>query len=165
MLLRDQKAIIRKHQNKAPVKLAPIADELGVPVYTVTQWPDELSGMLKRTPDTKSGYSIYVNALHSLVRRRFTIAHEIGHLVLHESLIREGIVEDSLLRAEGFSNAVEAEANRFAADLIMPWHLITEQQESGVTSVEELARVFEVSKDAMSIRLLGVPYNQDQEAA
>lgn len=165
MLLRDQQAIIRRHQNNVPVKVSPIAVDLGVPVFSVSQWSDQLSGMLKRTPETSSGYTIYVNANHHPYRKRFTIAHEIGHFILHESLIRDGIVEDSLLRAEGFSNATEAEANRFAADILMPWHLIAREQERGISSVERLAALFEVSKDAMSIRLLGVPYDPKYEAA
>ncbi len=69
-----------------------------------------------------------------------------------------GVVEDALLRADGLTNKIEAEANRFAADLLMPWHLLRQLQAQGVTSVENLAVNFEVSQDAMSIRLLGVPY-------
>ena len=104
-----------------------------------------------------------MNASHVETRRRFTIAHEIGHYVLHEHLIGDGIVEDALLRAEGLSNFVETEANKFAADILMPWHLIEDFQGRGVTSVEDLARALNVSPDAMSIRLLGLSYQRARE--
>ena len=165
MLLRDQMDVIRKHQKKAPVKTVPIAQDLGIEVYRVGSWPNHISGMIRRDKDAggDAGYAIYVNANHAEVRRRFTIAHEIGHFILHESLIGDGIVEDALLRAEGMSNSMEAQANKMAADILMPWHLIQELQDSGVKSVEDLASQLQVSRDAMSIRLLGVSYTRARE--
>lgn len=160
MLIKEQMDIIRRHQTAPPVKVSPIARELGVPVFNVANWSDNLSGMLKRDPNSESGYAIFVNGSHHTNRVRFTIAHELGHFILHGHLIKEGIVEDALLRAEGLSNAVEAQANGFAADLLMPWSLLRVQQDLGVTSIEELANIFEVSNDAMSIRLLGLSYQR-----
>jgi len=109
----------------------------------------------------ESGFAIYVNAAHPLVRRRFTIAHEIAHYILHENLIGDGIAEDALLRA-GLSNAVERQANAMAADILMPWHLIKDLQENGIETIDGLATILQVSKDAMSYRLLGVPYQEAQ---
>ena len=163
MLIKEQQEIIQKHQKSAPVKVTPIARDLGLPVYRVSEWGRNLSGMLKKDPRSPSGYAIFVNASDHDRRKRFTIAHEIGHYMLHESLIKDGIVEDALLRAEGLSNAVEAQANAFAADLLMPWHLIRQQQEKGINSIEQLADAFDVSRDAMSIRLIGVSYERAQE--
>ena len=107
-----------------------------------------------------SGYAIFVNNNHHTHRRRFTIAHEIGHFVLHGDLIGDGIAEDYLLRADGFPNRIETEANKFAASLLMPRHLMIDYQIQGILSIPELAKIFNVSKDAMSIRLLGIPYRQ-----
>jgi Zn-dependent peptidase ImmA (M78 family) len=164
MLLKEQLRIIRDHQKAAPVRVTPIATALGVPVFKSFDWGSTISGMLKRKQGTPSGYAIYVNASHSPNRRRFTIAHEIGHFIRHENLLKDGIVEDALLRAEGLSNAIEAEANAFAADLLMPWNLVTAQQQRGVNTIEALADAFQVSRDAMSIRLLGVSYQRAREA-
>ena len=123
MLLRDQQKIIEGLQNSAPVKVVAIAHALGLKVYETPSMDKNISGMIKK--DAKiggdSGYAIYVNAGHAEVRRRFTIAHEIGHYVLHKSLIGDGIIEDALLRADGLSNSVERQANSFSADLLMPW--------------------------------------------
>jgi Zn-dependent peptidase ImmA (M78 family) len=100
---------------------------------------------------TSSGYVIFVNAGQHEVRRRFTIAHEIAHYLLHRDLIGDGTQDDVLYRS-GLSNRVEAQANRLAADILMPRHLIDEVVKSGIASaddVAELARIFNVSKDAM----------------
>lgn len=48
------------------------------------------------------------------VRRRFDMAHELGHLVLHQGIGSEELEEKEILRR------VEFEANRFAGALLMP---------------------------------------------
>ena len=145
--------IIQSHQGSFPVKAMPIARDLGVAVYSVSGWPNDISGMVKNNPD--NGYEIYVNKDHPENRRRFTIAHEIGHCVLHKDLIGDGIVDDGLYRSS-LSKSIEREANQFAADLLMPWHLINLAMSDEYNNITALAKAFEVSEHAMSIRL-GVP--------
>ena len=114
--------------------------------------------MIKRDTEDggESGYAIYVNANHSETRRRFTIAHEIAHYVLHKNLIRDGIVDDPLYRS-GLSSLIETEASRFATEILMPTHLIRAaiRKES---SISKLAKQFAVSSKATAIRLQ-VPEN------
>jgi len=104
-------------------------------VYTTTSLENEVAGLIKRDVEKggESGYAIFVNAHHSEARRRFTIAHEIGHFVLHRSHIGGGIMEDVLLRAEGFSNSQERQANAMAADILMPKALVEQTQKKGAT--------------------------------
>jgi predicted transcriptional regulator len=149
-------AIIRRHQAEGlPIMMVPLANELGIEVYRVPNWPDDLSGMITRSESTLSGFEIYVNAGHSETRRRFTIAHECAHAILHPDLIGDGITDDALYRS-GLSNLVEVQANRLAADILMPRERIDERVRAGVSSVQQLAREFNVSEQAMAIRL-GVP--------
>lgn len=154
----DADKIIAKHQKKPPVQTVPIAQELGLEVYRVSGWANVLSGMIRRDKQHggSSGFAIFVNASHHERRRRFTIAHEIAHFVLHNQLIGDGISDDGLYRS-GLSSAVEAQANRYAADILMPWHLVNAEIERGNETVEGLAETFNVSQSAMSIRL-GVPH-------
>lgn len=154
----DAGPIIAGFQKIAPVQVVPIATQLGLKVYTVNNWDDEISGMIVRDEKRggKSGFAIYVNGKHPEVRRRFTMAHEVAHFVLHRSLIGDGIQDDALYRSK-LSSAIEAEANRYAADILMPWSLLNQEMANGNNSVAELARAFNVSKSSMSIRL-GVPY-------
>lgn len=156
--------IISAHQKSAPVQTIDIAEALGIKVYKVGNWPDNISAMIRRDDERggASGYAIYVNDKHPRVRRRFSIAHEIAHFALHRSLIGDGITDDAMYRSN-MSNAVEAQANRMAADILMPWHLIRQATESGLNTVEALAKHFDVSKSTMSIQL-GVPYETQQPA-
>ena len=78
-----------------------------------------------------------------------------AHFLLHCELIGSGIVDDALYRSQ-LSSQVETEANRLAADILMPYTLIERLQKEGTRSVDGLAKVLEVSSVAMKIRL-GVP--------
>lgn len=153
--LKDAMAIIQHHQRKIPVSTIDLAHDLGLKVYRVPNWPNDLSGMIRKNTDNSGGFDIFINDAHPEVRRRFTRAHEIAHAVLHPELIGDGITDDALYRS-GLSNAVEAQANRLAADILMPRDKLREYIQSGVTEVDDLARAFNVSAQAMAIRL-GVP--------
>lgn len=150
-------AVIREHQREAPVQTVPLADALGLKVWHVRNWPNDLSGKIVKSEERggSEGYAIYVNQDHPVTRRRFTTAHEIAHFVLHRDSIGDGVVDDGLYRSK-LSNAMEAQANRLAADILMPWHLIRPRLDAGVNDPRQLADIFQVSEQAMSIRL-GVP--------
>jgi len=111
-----------------PIMLSPLAEKLGLEVYKVDGWDNDISGKIVKDEDKggSSGYAIYVNAKHGLNRRRFTIAHEIAHYVLHQPLIGDGILDDALYRS-GLNHHIEIEANQLAADILMPWNYIREK--------------------------------------
>ena len=146
--------IMSRHQNRAPIPIVKIAHEMGIKVYRSEGWPNYISGLIRADPERggPSGYAIYANANHSKKRRRFTIAHELGHYALHRDLIGNEITDDALYRSR-LGGPIERQANRFAAELLMPWNLVVESIEQGINTVEELAEKFDVSKSAMSIRL------------
>jgi Zn-dependent peptidase ImmA (M78 family) len=103
-----------------------------------------------------SDFSIVVNKTESRARKRFTIAHEIAHFILHRDDITDGLVEDALFRG-GLSSKQETQANQLAAEILMPFPLIEQLMAQGNRTIEELAEALEVSKAAISIRL-GVSY-------
>lgn len=103
---------------------------------------DTISGM---QATYKGKAFIRYNTYHSNNRNRFTVAHEIGHLLLgHTSPCLRGTDSNSLL---------EIEANQFAAELLMPLELLKEAIKKYPT-VNILARQCWVSKDAMSNRVM-----------
>jgi len=135
-----------------------LAEKLGLKVYR-TQFSDaRVSGKIEKNEEYggESGYAIYVNADHSRNRRRFTIAHEIAHFIRHEENIGDGVVEDALYRSTAFNSRMEIEANKLAADILMPWTLLNLMLQDGMTEIKALAKRFEVSEQAMAFRL-GVP--------
>lgn len=149
--------IILKYQTKLPINILAIAHEFKIKVYSTKDWPTSLSGQIIKDEARggESGYAIFVNALHKIVRQRFTIAHELAHFILHRANIGDGITDDALYRS-GLSNREEAMANQLAADILMPWHLINLVMDQGKNDIPELAASFHVSETAMSIRL-GIP--------
>ena len=152
----DQLELIRRHHERAPVETVPIARDLGLEVYRIKpgSWPNDLSGLIKK--DEKGKYNIYVNGDHHVHRRRFTIAHEIAHFILHKDKIGDGLADDMLFRS-GLNNLIEREANSLAAHILMPWSLLEAEIRKGVSTIDELAEIFNVSKSSMSIRM-GVPF-------
>lgn len=153
-LIAQQKRIIERHQEAWPVQMVPLARALGITVYRRSDWPDNISGRIFKDDflGGDSGYAIEVNATHAPNRRRFTIAHEIAHFVLHPNLIGDELYDDGLYRS-GLSNRVEVQANQFASRILMPDHLIQEALAQYGRSPVTLARIFEVSEAAMRIRL------------
>ena len=119
--------------------------------------PEERSGSIEK----KDGkYIITVNKSHHPNRKRFTIAHEIGHYIFHSDYIELGaIVDDKLYRDERVGGENETQANKFAASILMPESLIKCLMESGVNTIDGLARELQVSEQAMAIRVgsLNIP--------
>jgi len=144
--------IIEQFQQQAPVDILGLAAALGLHV-----WEDDINPYSgKLTKDALhggfSGYSIIVNAIEPLPRKRFTIAHEIAHFILHGDELIKNDIEETLYRG-GLSDRLEAEANKLAADILMPLSLIEQLINGGKRSIEELADALEVSKTAIGIRL------------
>jgi Zn-dependent peptidase ImmA (M78 family) len=144
--------IIERFQQQAPVDVMGIAEALGLRV-----WEDDInpySGKITRDSEHggPSGYSIIVNAMEPTNRKRFTIAHEVAHFILHSDELLNGDIEETLYRG-GLSDKMEAEANKLAADILMPLSLIERLIAQGQSSIEELADALEVSKTAIGIRL------------
>lgn len=147
---------IQAHQEVYPVKLSTIATALGLSVKAATL-PVGISGEIRPSIGNPNKFIIKVNRHDSDRRQRFTVAHEIGHYLLHKDQIGSGIEDDVLYRSS-LSDRREAEANRMAADILMPMELIDaalERAEAlGIEDVASyLADEFEVSETAMKIRL------------
>ena len=146
--------IILKHQAQAPVKVVEIANELGINVWEMHELPTGISGKIFRDPlnGGESGYSIGVRASESYGRKRFTVAHEIAHFVLHREKIGDGISDDEMYRS-GLSTSDEVAANKLAAQIIMPWELILKLKSEGCDNPWKLAQKLEVSEAAINVRL------------
>ena len=106
-----------------PVPVGTIADRLGLDVFSITLDPN-ISGSIRRVGTAK--YEIQINDTDAPVRQRFTVCHEIAHYLLHRSHIDAVGIEDNILYRSQLSNIQEAEANRFAAALLLPWRAVND---------------------------------------
>ena len=141
-----------------PVDLERIAAHLHLEIKEVPL-EEEYSGFLAVHEKI-----IAVNSAHPPVRRRFTIAHEIGHYVLHRRNQSSPVFIDRVIyrrhEASPLSNYnEEMQANAFAAALLMPEKWLDEYMEnhplnlSKTGDIKILADEFGVSRKAMEYRL------------
>jgi len=144
-----------------PVNVEGIADKLNADVAEA-DLPDDTSGVLEKVHNGRS--MIVVNKRHAKVRQRFTIAHELGHLLFSD---RSGLYVDKKIffrngHSQDATDEAEITANTFAAELLMPTpfvkkalqkYMCTGGLDSSEDIIGELAKEFNVSSIAMSIKL------------
>ncbi|WP_213736057.1 ImmA/IrrE family metallo-endopeptidase [Bradyrhizobium sp. dw_411] len=155
-------ALIKKLGLKAPpVPVDRLAKVLGVRIE-YTPFDDELSGMAF----IRDGKPVIgVNSNHHPNRQRFTIAHELAHVVLHRAKLEATVMIDKgrnfiprdSISAEGI-DPLEKQANAFASELLMPERLVRQVLESSRDIQDDdyligMANRFRVSLAALQFRL------------
>lgn len=145
--------IIIDAQRSLPVKVGDIARNFGL-ILKKSSLSAGVSGEIRSNGDS---FLIRVNRHDAPTRQRFTVAHEIAHYLLHRDLIGDGIVDDILYRSS-LSDSMEAEANRLAADIVMPRtllnsFLLAHENLSIEQKMEKLAIAADISVTAIKIRL------------
>lgn len=142
----------------APVPVDRIARELGVRVQ-FAPFDNDLSGMAHIRDDV---VVVGVNSLHAPNRQRFTLAHEIGHVVLHRHILEGAVHVDRVLLRDRNSSAgtdlLEIQANAFASELLMPTDILEATLGGRQVVLDDdaevatLAKKFRVSESAMRFR-------------
>jgi Zn-dependent peptidase ImmA (M78 family) len=142
-------------QNTFPVPVGEICKQLGINA-SYEDLPDNESGKIF-LKDKKC--FIQVNYSHSPTRRRFTVAHELGHYCLHQDILNQNseILERNTLSTVGV-DVNEIEANNFAAELLMPAQEFIKQYNS-LGIIKKIAEYFFVSELAVQTRLLNLGIN------
>ena len=160
-LTEQQRQTLATAISKPLVKIGKLAKELGVDRVMISHMPPGVSGQISIEDDQ---YIIRVTRYDSKERQRFTIAHELAHFLLHKHIIdNKSKITDTILYRSNESSEIEMEANRLAADIIMPAEpirrAVKEEFDGYVTDeiIEELAGRCVVSNLAMEIRLSAFP--------
>lgn len=143
--------VIQPFLEKAPVNVAAMAAELGVKVEYDFLEPG-VSGKIECSL-FEDHCTITVNMTHPETRQRFTIAHELAHYILHRDLIGDGVIDNAMYRSERLSDERERQANRYAAQLLMPKKLVRRAWDDGARTREALAALFKVSPEVAEIRM------------
>ncbi len=150
---------------KGPIDIFSIASKLGIEVRTDVEIPDnEISGLIKRRG--KDGNPVVLlNSSHTPQRQRFTLAHELGHFLLH--VLDPMHIDRNYVYFRSGSSALaidpkEIQANQFAAEILMPRDFLLEDlnREKINTDlsneeilIKQLANDYNVSEQAMTIRI------------
>lgn len=105
---------------------------------------EKVSGLLVVCQEIDAEYAtIGFNGSHPWCRRRFTIAHEIGHLLLGHACTKN--------QEDGSHN--ESEANAFAGELLIPTAFI-KKDFPRLRDLRELSKLYRVSDQALTIKLM-----------
>lgn len=115
-------------------------------------------GALVRNPDDEREWGIFLNPKARPERKRFTVAHELGHFVLHRHL-RPSFNCDKENIHSGIDTLkeIEREADDFASNLLMPGDMLRDRIEGKRIDFRlagALAKEFGVSLEAMCIRIV-----------
>ena len=131
---------------------------------TISLFPDLKVEYIPMEP-TKSGalffkdgyWIIQVNVNHNKKRQRFTLAHELGHYILHKE--RNSDFKDTIFFRNEILDSMEYSANEFASQLLMPENNIRKSIEiDNVKNIGTLAELYGVSAAAMKYRILSLGY-------
>lgn len=143
--VRVARQVRKLYRLSVPVDPERLARNLGILVLSA-EFSEQLSGVLvPETYGNETRYLILVNSRHRRTRRRFSIAHELGHFFLHRGL------QPAFTHLGKSQGRLEREADLFAAELLMPEGDV--RLAAQLTNFSGLVRAFEVSAAAMRRRL------------
>lgn len=135
---------------RPPIPVLEVAERCGVEV---------LIGDFGKFRDTLSGFCnfdkarLFVNKDDDVIRQFFTIAHELGHWVLHKPNFEKSPGDYPVLpryHDPDRADPLEKEANIFAMHLLVPERLLRQVRNA---SAADLAEAFGVSENMMAFRL------------
>src|SRR5208282_5339969 len=111
--------VAQKFLNTVPPDLTALCRDLGLRIREVPA--QGFDGALIRSKAGQKGIVAVKASIREASRKRFTLAHEIGHFIIPHHRNIENICEER--KIESFDrnlNRPEMEANEFAAGLLLP---------------------------------------------
>ena len=144
-----------------PIDPEEVAERLNVDVVFAEFEDDvskQVSGFIEFLDETNEDYDgkearIFVNSDIHPRRQVFTIAHELGHFLMHKSWAKSEeyqlLPRENSYESDG-KPAQEVEADAFAADLLVPLQELAKVDSK--FNDRELANLFLVSEDVIRIR-------------
>jgi Zn-dependent peptidase ImmA (M78 family) len=140
-----------------PIPIEKIAESNGLIVKLGKFKDKNVSGILKRKDH---GGNVYISAAEPKYRQSFTIAHELGHFLIHSDRKQEEILyRRDVINLNTEDQTIESEANWFAASILMPEEKFTEYWKA--TKNESLiADYFGVSPTAVRLRVKNLNLEQ-----
>lgn len=118
--------------------------EKDLAVQPVEDFGEKISGVIVMIEDSTT---IGFNKKQHWYRRRFTIAHEIGHLQMNTTCAG---IEEALLD----NSATETDANEFAAELLMPLMCLKQDFKNGIKNIDDLSERYRMSKEAIGWKII-----------
>lgn len=147
--------VLNRHKLRPPFDLQSLVEYYGD--IELCSFPIDADGVTVNVGADRP--SVLINKSMAKVRRRFTLAHELGHIIIpwHTGTFVSHLEADD----EYEYGIMEGEANRFAAELLMPtaWLLHKYEDYGSAEIVGFISGVMQdagVSKDAALIKIFSV---------
>lgn len=135
-----------------PVNVRDLVENYGL-TLKFAEFPEQMDGVCGFLDTDEK--AIWVNAKDKTKRQNFTIAHELGHWLLHRCEIEADPASYHVLRRQpmgGEKDYRETEANSFAANLLVPADMLKICRKAGFTNIM-MSDLFGVSQDVIGYRL------------
>ncbi|MFN0139220.1 MAG: ImmA/IrrE family metallo-endopeptidase [Pyrinomonadaceae bacterium] len=136
-----------------PVDLKVLVAKEGLEYEEVDYFPDDVDALII---NDEGVITAAVNKNHHPNRRRFSLAHELGHYFFHgdRSVLEDvATIDTPVSRDEVHGKDVyESEADTFAGELLVPLAFLKTAYKPGMTTAD-LASIFEVSEEVAAIAL------------
>ena len=146
-----RKILAESKVKSPPVDLLQILSTHGIAYEEVEDFPDTVDALI-----VEDGPKIYaaVNARQHPHRRRFSLAHELGHYFMH----RDGMPEEPITidnppsddLGAATKSPAEIEADLFAGELLVPLEMLKPHVQK---RIPELSKLFLVSEQVISIAI------------
>jgi Zn-dependent peptidase ImmA (M78 family) len=148
-------AFLRRFGLDSRERLAEIAEEFGIDV--LYRPAESYDGALLRIRDAQRGCIVINSRIREESRKRFALAHEIGHFVLPgQQEVSAPCKQQRIENWDADLYRPELEANRFAAEILMPRGLMADfvQSEPSLESIRSIAQLCGTSLTASAVRLI-----------
>lgn len=146
------RGVIKKYGiTSPPTDVDSIAVQEGLTVKVIHTWPPKMSGLLLREE-----LLIGINGNHSRRRRRFSLAHELGHWFMRHDVPWHDpdVTIDNPPQLAGYrKDPTEGEADEFAGELLAPLAMLKAAMKDS-NDPGSLADVFDISEPALWVRLV-----------
>ncbi len=152
-------ALHEHYSLSAPINVESFVKVIGGEIIKSTDLPYNISGCVKKVDDTS--FCIYVRNTEAENRRRFTVAHELGHLFFDMGFVTDPETWKKIPSGTSYNRSVnyyaqESVANVFAAEFLMPKNefisVFNKNIKDSMVNMTSVAMYFGVSVDAAVTR-------------
>jgi Zn-dependent peptidase ImmA (M78 family) len=163
---------LQEARKSAPVDVERLIGDFGLELDLEARLPADITSQLIRIDESR--FRIAINIDQPALRKRFSMAHALGHYLLHKDDLGVGVSDTMAyqtprtgpLANPRITEQHEADANRFAANLLMPDALVQSFYMKTGGNLTEMSRVFQTSREMIryAVHSLGLDF-KDTTAA
>ncbi len=148
--------IIEQYQLEPPIDIMQIVAQYAT--LSEVSLPVQADGIVVNLKKIDQTPQIFINKQYAITRKRFTAAHELGHVLIpwHVGTIVSHIDESYNPSIDPFYQEIEREANRFASELLTPTSWLKNLINSQDTITNILRHVSKTAQVSLSMSCISL---------